>query len=390
MDGATNTPVSSLRVDATIHGYRHLLRWASQFGERRWADDNARGLGCHLAQWLVAQDEVMLDASTAATARVRELSRGGRRKNDVIDAAAAASVAALQGDASLVVCRGHDGGVRSATGERRANLAAQRVRSVNQIHALLRDLIPGGAPTALKANTAGTLLRKVRPKTPTARTRKALAWDLVREIRSIDTRLERISAKMTKAFDDYPSRLLEVDGIGPLLAVRQLCRRCTRRGLLRRAGRPPAVTKRRPEAELGAASGRCHPGPDAQQRRTPVLRPQDQRGQDPQSSNEMPQTQDRISCLAVHAHRRTLPTQRQQTPSKGGLTNTHTGRGPLAGGGSDPLTNWPLCLFYDLSACFPAKGNPWPGERGDLIRSLRVLHREYSVRRSARFRGIGF
>ena len=50
-------------------GYRELLRWASQFGERRWAVENARGLGCHLAQWLVAQDEVVLDASTAVTAR---------------------------------------------------------------------------------------------------------------------------------------------------------------------------------------------------------------------------------------------------------------------------------------------------------------------------------
>lgn len=29
--------------------------------------------------------------------------------------------------------------------ERRANPAAQRVRAVNQLHALLRDLIPGGA-----------------------------------------------------------------------------------------------------------------------------------------------------------------------------------------------------------------------------------------------------
>ena len=67
MDGATNTPAPSVRVDANLGGYRHLLRWASQFGERRWAVENARGLGCHLAQWLVAQDEGVLDASTAAT-----------------------------------------------------------------------------------------------------------------------------------------------------------------------------------------------------------------------------------------------------------------------------------------------------------------------------------
>ena len=124
----TNRSVSSVRVDATVGGYRHLLRWARQFGERRWAVENARGLGCHLAQWLVSQDEVVLDASTAATARVRELSRGGRRKNDVIDAAAAASVAAPRGDASVVVAE-NDTVVFALLEERRAKRAAQRVRS---------------------------------------------------------------------------------------------------------------------------------------------------------------------------------------------------------------------------------------------------------------------
>lgn len=73
VDAAANTPLGSLRVNASGAGYRQLLRWVSQFGERRWAVENARGLGCHLAQWLVAQDETVLDASTAATARVCEL-----------------------------------------------------------------------------------------------------------------------------------------------------------------------------------------------------------------------------------------------------------------------------------------------------------------------------
>ena len=214
VDSATNTPVGSLRVDANLSGYRQLLRWACQFGERRWAVENARGLGCHLAQWLVAQGEVVLDASTAATARVRELSRGGRRKNDVIDAAAAASVAALHGDASVVVAEDITV-VFSLLEERRSNLAAQRVRSVNQLNALLRDLIAGGAPTPLKANTAAMLLRRVRPKTPPEATRKTL----VREIRSIDTRLASITARMTEALQDHGSRLLEVDGIGPVLAL---------------------------------------------------------------------------------------------------------------------------------------------------------------------------
>jgi hypothetical protein len=144
VDPLTNTAVASLRVDASLAGYRELQRWARQFPERRWAIENAKGLGCHLAQWLIARDEVVLDVATTATSRVRELSRGGRRKNDVIDASAAASVAALQGDAREVGAEDHTT-LFALLEERRANLAAQRVRAVNQLHALMRDLIPGGA-----------------------------------------------------------------------------------------------------------------------------------------------------------------------------------------------------------------------------------------------------
>ena len=130
VSSATNTAEGSIRIDATLAGYRELLRWARKFPERRWAMENARGLGRHLAQWLVARGETVLDVPATATSRVRELSRGGRRKNDVIDAAAAASVAALHGDAAIV--RPEDETtVFALLEERRANLAAQRVRVVN-------------------------------------------------------------------------------------------------------------------------------------------------------------------------------------------------------------------------------------------------------------------
>ena len=87
--------------------------------------DNARGLGVHLAQWLLARGEVVEDMPSTATARVRELSRGGRRKNDVIDAAAAASVAALRGEANPVVAEDLVT-VRALWDERRDNVITQR------------------------------------------------------------------------------------------------------------------------------------------------------------------------------------------------------------------------------------------------------------------------
>jgi hypothetical protein len=157
VDPATNSTAASVRTDASLVGCRELMRWSKQFPERRWAVENARGLGRHLAQWLVARGEVVLDVPCTATARVRELSRGSRRKTDVIDAAAAASVAALHGDATIVIAEDH-ATVFAMLEKRRANPAAQRVRIASQLHAGLRDLISGGGPLAITAKSASTLL----------------------------------------------------------------------------------------------------------------------------------------------------------------------------------------------------------------------------------------
>jgi transposase len=210
---ATNSTAASLRIDASPAGYRELMRWAKQFPERRWAVENARGLGRHLAQWLVARGEVVLDVPSTATARVRELSRGSRRKIDVIDDAAAASVAARHGDATVVIAEDYTT-VFALLEERRANVAAQRVRIANQLHAVLRDLAPGGAALALTPKSAATLLRSIRPESPTERTRKELAQDLVRELRAVDASLADIEARMTVALDEHGTRLREIDGIG--------------------------------------------------------------------------------------------------------------------------------------------------------------------------------
>ncbi len=150
LEPGTHRVLDSLEIEATLADYRRLLRWSARFPSRRWAVENARGLGRHLAGWLLARGETVDDVPATATARVRELSRGGRRKNDVIDAAAAASVALLAGDANPVAAEDLTT-VLALLDERRNNLVAQRTRSVNQLHALLRDLVPGGARTDLTA-----------------------------------------------------------------------------------------------------------------------------------------------------------------------------------------------------------------------------------------------
>ena len=167
-----------MRIDASIDEYQRLIGWAKAWPARTWAIENADGLGHHLALWLLARGEVVVDIPTTATARVRELSRGGRRKNDRIDAAAAASVAALQGDARQVYPETITDSL-ALLDERRVNLSHNRTRTVNQLHALLRDLLAGGAPTALTPAVATSVLRGFRPRTDPDRIRVELAKELI-------------------------------------------------------------------------------------------------------------------------------------------------------------------------------------------------------------------
>ena len=89
---------------------------------------------------------------------MRELSRG-RRKNDVIDAAAAASVAALHGDANPVV--GEDiTTVLALLDERRSNVSAQPTRLVNQVHAVFLGSVAWWGSTSADREEVSDLLCK--------------------------------------------------------------------------------------------------------------------------------------------------------------------------------------------------------------------------------------
>jgi transposase len=223
IDPQTNRTVASVRIEASLVDYRRLLRWAGQFDHRRWAVENAEGLGRHLSSWLLARGEDVVDVPSAATARVRQLSRGGGRKNDQIDAAAAACAAALQGDGRPLRPEGITDAL-ALLDESRANLAQSRVRLVNQLHALLRDLFAGGAPTDLSATTAAALLRRVRPSSDAERVRKQIATDLVSQIRSVDSLLKANAKQISELVAASGSTLTGTVGIGAITAGRLIGR----------------------------------------------------------------------------------------------------------------------------------------------------------------------
>jgi transposase len=155
-------------------GLRSLQRWARRFPERRWAVENAGGLGRHLAVRLAATGESVADVPPKLSARVRLLSSGNARKNDELDALATA-LAALRNERLAAVDPEAASEVLRLLSERREDLVAERTRALNRLHGLLRDLVPGGVGGTLSTPRAARILRGVRPQGASASLRRRLA-----------------------------------------------------------------------------------------------------------------------------------------------------------------------------------------------------------------------
>jgi transposase len=191
-----------------------LRSWAEQWVQRRWAIEGAAGLGRGVAQALAAARELVVDVPAQLAARARLLNTGHARKTDSIDAASVAMVGLHHPQLHAVRTEDHSSVLRLLS-ERRDDLADQRTRSANRLHALLRELIPGGAPRNLRAEQATTLLRAVHPFSPADQLRKQLARDLVAELRRLDTALTQNATDIAAALTAHGTSLTQIHGLGP-------------------------------------------------------------------------------------------------------------------------------------------------------------------------------
>jgi len=200
-------------------GLRYLERWAKRFPERRWAVENAGGLGRHLAVRLAGSGELVVDVPPKLSARVRVLSTGNARKNDGVDALATALAASRNERLASVDPEAASEALRLLS-ERREDLVAERTRALNRLHALLRDLIPGGVARSLSAERAARILRGIRPKGASARLRRGLASEVLRDVRTLDRKIADLDGRIEAEVEATATTLTEIFGIGPILAAR--------------------------------------------------------------------------------------------------------------------------------------------------------------------------
>jgi transposase len=201
-------------------GLRLLERWARRFPERRWAVENAGGLGRHLAQRLSAAGESVVDVPPKLSARVRVLSTGNARKNDELDALATA-LAASRNERLAAVDPEASSEVLRLLSERREDLVAERTRALNRLHALLRDLVPGGVARRLSADRAARILRGIRPRGgASARLRRRLASEVLADVRTLERKIADLNGRIEAEIEVSGTTLTEIFGIGPILAAR--------------------------------------------------------------------------------------------------------------------------------------------------------------------------
>ena len=106
--------------------------------------------------------------------------------------------------------------------DRRDELSRTRAQTLNRLHRLLAELIPGGAPRHLTALQAKALLASVRPRDLPGRTRRELAVELLGEVEVLDGKLKELTRRLRQAVTAAGSGLMDVFGIGPAGAARIL------------------------------------------------------------------------------------------------------------------------------------------------------------------------
>ena len=161
----------------------------------------------------------MVDVPPKLSARVRVLSSGNARKNDGVDALATA-LAASRNERLAPVDPEAASEVLRLLSERREDLVAERTRALNRLHALLRDLLPGGVTGKLSADRAARILRGIRPKGASARLRRQLASEVLRDLRTLDRKIADLSGRIEAEVEASGTALTEIFGVGPVLAAR--------------------------------------------------------------------------------------------------------------------------------------------------------------------------
>ncbi len=213
--------LGSGRFGTDRDGYAAMKKYAKQWPNRVWAIEGCQGIGRHIANRLLADDEEVLDVPPKLSARARMFSTGQGRKTDATDAHSVAVVGTRMAGLRPVVNNQQLALLRILV-DRRRSLGEDHTRMISQLHQLLLELIPGGAKKNLSAAQAKTLLANVRPRDAVGKARRRVAAELIGDLERVYKRSKEADKELKELVASTGTTLMDLHGIGPSGAARLL------------------------------------------------------------------------------------------------------------------------------------------------------------------------
>ncbi|WP_203231364.1 transposase [Nocardioides caldifontis] len=146
---------------------------------------------------------------------------GHNRKTDARDAHSIAIVAVRTKTLRLLQVDGELEALRMLT-DRREALTRRRVQTVDRLQALLAELLPGQAKRDITTGQAKAMLASVRPRDIAGRTRRRIAADELAELIAVEAKIKKATAELKAIVLARGSRLMDIHGVGPVVAARIL------------------------------------------------------------------------------------------------------------------------------------------------------------------------
>jgi transposase len=202
-------------------GYAAMVRYVKSWPERTWAVEGANGAGRPLAQRLLEAGEHVVDVPAKLAARARLFDTGHGRKTDAHDAHSIAMVAVRTSGLRVLAVDAELEALRMLV-ERREALTRRRVQVVDRLQALLAELLPGQAKKNITTGQAKRLLASVRPRDVAGKTRRRIAAEELTELVAVEAKMKKATAELKTIVLARGSHLMDLPGIGPVVAARIL------------------------------------------------------------------------------------------------------------------------------------------------------------------------
>ena len=213
--------LGSGRFSTDRAGYAAMRTYAKAWPDRVWAVEGANGAGRPLAQRLLEAGEKVVDVPAKLAARVRLFDTGHNRKTDALDAHSIAIVAVRTEGLRVLKVDGELQALRLLT-DRREALTRRRVQTVNRLQALLAELLPGQAKKDITSLQAKAMLASVRPRDVAGKTCRRLAAEELAELIAVEAKMKKATAELKVMVLARRSRLMDLRGVGPVVAARVL------------------------------------------------------------------------------------------------------------------------------------------------------------------------